>query len=89
MQQMGYDHYTSHPSGRQVVPIAEMIRKDPETFFSGGLADAAAQHVGRDCSMAHEGVRGRRIRTRPDSKPLNKKWVAGERGRNGPGQQVI
>lgn len=81
MQQMEYDHYTYHPGGRKVIPIAEMIKKDPERIFQRAVWRMLPHNkLGRDMlkrMKVYAGPTHPHTAQRP--KPLNKKWVAGEK----------
>lgn len=81
MEQMEYDHYTYHPGGRKVIPIAEMIKKDVETIYQRAVWRMLPHNkLGRDMLKRMKVYAGpNHPHQAQQPKPLNKKWVAGEK----------
>lgn len=81
MEQMEYDHYTYHPGGRKVIPIAKMIQTHPERILQRAVRRMLPKNkLGRDMlkrMKAYAGPNHPHAAQQP--KPLNKKWVAGEK----------
>ncbi len=81
MDQMEYDHYTYHPGGRKVIPIAIMIKKNPEKIYQRAVWRMLPHN-----KLGREMLKRMKVYAGPSHphqaqqpKPLLKKWMPGEK----------
>ena len=81
MEQMEYDHYTYHPGGRKVIPIAEMLKKRPERVLQRAVWRMLPKNkLGREMLKRMKVYGGpEHPHAAQQPKPLNKQWKAGEK----------
>ena len=81
MEQMEYDHYTYHTSGRKEKPIAEVLEKDPERVFQRAVWRMLPHNkLGRDMLSRMKVYGGpEHPHAAQQPRPLNKEWKSGEK----------
>lgn len=81
MEQMEYDHYTYHPGGRKVIPIAEMLKKHPDRVLQRAVWRMLPHNkLGRDMLKRMKVYGGpEHPHAAQQPKPLSRKWASGEK----------
>ena len=87
MEQMEYDHYSYHPGGRKVVPIAEMLKRHPDRVMERAVWRMIPHtKLGRDMLKRMKVYGGpNHPHTAQQPKPLDKKWASGSGEKSGVG----